>query len=166
MSSITETLASLTKTLDTIDPGAPVTKAMTKEQFIAYAKGEVDKAAKETEEKAKKRLTALKASVAFVQKASWEGTNEQLIPIYQEPNLTDKADESSTDIATPPAPSGTAADGASVFAKQLEELVATLDKATAPVKKEETFWPNDINTPEFVKEGITKRGDIWGTDPE
>jgi hypothetical protein len=139
---------------------------MTKEAFIAYAQGEVEKATKEPEEKAKKRLAALKATVEMLQKSSWEGTNESLIPIYEEPNLTDKADESSTEVTTPPAPSGTAGDGASFFSKQLEALAKTLGTTTEPAKKSDIVWPQDVANPEFMKEGIAKRGDIWGPDPE
>lgn len=173
MSTMTETLANVNKILDEIDPKGPTVKAMTKEQFIAYAKSEVEKASKEDEEKAKKRLDVLKAVIETLRKAAWEGTNEQMIPIYEEPNLTAKTDESDSSVATPPGPGGTGADGASFaaaggaqsFAKQLDSLAEALTKTAEPAKKSDIVWPQDVNEPEFLKEGIAKRGADWGTDP-
>jgi hypothetical protein len=89
----------------------------------------------------------------------------------------------------PASGAGTQADGASFaaaggtqsFAKGLEELTATLKSlgGQAPAKQpanevpappqghvdDPSVWPRDLANPDFLKEGVAKRAETWGTDP-
>src|SRR6185436_5654043 len=102
---------------------------------------------------------------------------------YQEPNLTGKSEESmkETQPAVVMQPEASLASNESqVLGKLLTDLqksVEGLAAAAAPpvpavpaVNPNADFWPRDLNDPNFMKEGVAKRGgagttDGWGTDP-
>lgn len=109
-------------------------------------------------------------------------------PTYDQPT----APMTNAGTKVPGSGSGTQADGASAFANSgptydqpsaamksaldgLSTLVKGLAPAAAPIAKaapiatghvdDPSVWPKDLANPAFMKEGIAKRAEEWGTDP-
>lgn len=175
--SVETLLATINKSLDGI--GAPATEMMTHEQFITYAKDQVEKAkADKDKELAKKRLLALKAQTEAIMKMNWESTGQTPVTIFKDPGQQETTE---TTVQTPPPGNvGTqgdsytfaSGDGAQTFAKALENLIGTIDAdvvAATPRDPNADFWPRDLNDPSFMKDGIKKRTQDeaadWGPDP-
>ena len=175
-------MADLTKVNEEVEAllSQATSQAMTETQFNAYAEEQIamvkaDMACDDEDKKKKaaKRLQALKSTLQAVAKAgAWEGSNgTAMIPIYEEPNLTAKTEESSTEHTTPPAGNvGTQADTALPFAKGIKELNATIDSilkeeapvvAAAPAQTQgESFaWPDDLNP-------AASNEKAWGKDSD
>lgn len=161
---------------------APKVVELAQADVAGYIQGEIKKAAEdEGEETAKKRLEHLRKNVAALAKLNWESTERASVPMFEEPNLTAKTDESTKEtqpaVITQPVASLASNEGATL-GKTLEALQKTVDAliaapaAVAPpvvANPDAGVWPADVNNPTFMKEGVTKRGgegaDAWGADP-
>jgi len=156
---------------------------------VAKAKkdAEDDKDAETGKKKAKKRLEHLRGVVAQLQKdfgdgGGWTGTTTVSIPVYEGgftygENLTVKADQSETTInalaiagASNQAGTFGMSNGGAI-AKSLEGLDSLLGEKKVETKKaDETApaprfqWPGDVAAKDFMKEGVVKRAEQWGTD--
>lgn len=126
--------------------GTPAKKRMTLDDFVSYALAQIQKAAKDEPEVAKRRLVALKRSVddviAGVAKLSVEDTDSENIDVEvvtafaptkaygdtQMDDLTTTSDQSSSEM--PPAGSA-AATGDTAFAENLREVAKSLETLKA-----------------------------------
>ncbi|TAJ75042.1 MAG: hypothetical protein EPO42_14380 [Gallionellaceae bacterium] len=188
--SMKETLAKLSEALGTSIDG-PKTVTMSQTEFLAYAKDQVEKAKKEDEEKAKKRLDHLRSTVNVLQKGAWEGSNDKVsVEMYTDPGQevsteTETALDAAAGKGTQADASFAAPEGAQSFAKTMENLsnamaqiapaqtMATdaVNNAAPPPEPTSNelpgFWPLDMNTKPFREEGIAKSADKdgWGSDP-
>lgn len=162
--------------LDQLIAGTAVTKTakMNKTQFLAHIETEVKKAMnEEDEEKRKKRLEFVRTTVAELSKGAWEATEFKAIPLYEEPT-TAKSERSESTTSDQ---SGSGSQGDTSFAANegdvLKNVMKTLDDALKPEtpaqqqkpQTEAGFWPTDVNNPDFLREGVNKRGGDWGADP-
>lgn len=197
---ISETLTKLNDVLTTSlaapeTPPAPKTVDMTATEFLAHAQAEVAKAAKEKKEdekKAKKRIALLQKNVERLAKESWAGSNDKVAVEMFEDDITVASDQSDTTVPLDSAAGkGTQADGSSFaggggaqgFSKNIDDLndkiLSMMDPTAAAVTPTEPtsveaapgYWPGDVNSPSFMKEGVTKRATVgdasmdWGNDP-
>jgi hypothetical protein len=153
-------------------------KSMGTDAFVAYALGQVEKAAKDAPEKAVRRLRALGRAVETAKQAFVDRESEQVeVEVFEE-ETTATADESEKEISPIAAEPAL---GNSAFAENPEDLHKKLDKlrkelgelwaggkpaADKVAKADEAAWPPDLNTPEF-REGVRKaeQGPAWGKDP-
>lgn len=157
---------------------ATARKRMGVEDFLAHALAEVEKAAKETPERAVRRLRALSRAVAAAKQAFVDHESEDVeVEVFEEETTAaeDETEKEISPVAAEPAL------GNSAFAVNAEELHKKLTRlreewsalrgdAKRPAEKvakaDETVWPADLNTPEF-REGVRKgqAGATWGVDP-
>lgn len=158
------------------------TQRMGPDDIVAYAFSQIEKAAKETPEKAARRLRALGQTVETAKQAFVDTESEGIeVQVFEE-ETTAAADETEKEISPVAAE---AALGSSAFAanpedlnKALARLGKELQALRGPTQKEDkggdakvtkgedTPWPFDMNTPEF-REGVRKAedGPAWGPDP-
>jgi hypothetical protein len=179
-------LDKMTEAIERVLKGAAPTtrkKRMTPEALLSYAVAQIEKAAKETPERAELRLRALGRTVEAA-KQSFVDTESESIEVEVFEEETTAAAESS-ESETSPVAAG-AALGSSAFAhnaedlnkalaqvaKELESLRKGTDGARAPAgakvqKGHAVDWPSDMNTREF-REGVKKSEEkpAWGEDPE
>jgi len=155
---------------------------MTPDTLLSYAIAQIEKAAKETPEKAKERLRALGQTVDAA-KQSFVDTESESIEVQVFAEETTAASDDSEMETSPLA--AEAAIGNSAFATNAEDLhkaLARLGKelgdlrdgssATLPADATvqtgaEVAWPVDMNTTEF-RDGVRKAADApaWGDDPK
>jgi hypothetical protein len=137
MPDIKTTLADLAKQIDaTLNPPAAI--AMTAEEFTAYAKEQLAKAAGEKGEALKARVEALKAAVAKATETFKDGTEKIEVVKFADP-VTEPAP---VQPAAPVAPTAPVVEPVAPAAP-----VTDVDKsADAPV-----YWPSDLNDPAFRK---------------
>ena len=143
----TKTLDSLTTTLEAVVQklrgGAPKTKQMSPSEFVSFATGELEQAAKDEPAIAKRRLQALKRNVdgaiAAVAKMNAEDTDSESVrvevttafaPTGDPPmsDLTTASDQSSSEVSPTSLSSG---GGNSTFAKKLTEVTKALETLRA-----------------------------------
>ena len=158
------------------------TQRMGPDDIVAYALAQIEKAAKETPEKAARRLRALGQTVDAAKQAFVDTESEGFEVSVFEEETTAAADKSEKEVS-PVALE--AALGNSAFASNPEDLNKALarlgkelealrgptqkeDKSGDPkvTKGEDAPWPFDMNTPEF-REDVRKAedGPAWGPDP-
>jgi hypothetical protein len=158
------------------------TERMTLDALVAYAVGQIEKAAKEPADKAERRLRALGRAVETAKQAFVDSESEGIAVEVFEEETTAAADESEKETSLLAAE---AALGSSAFAenaedlnkalarvaKELEALRGTAPAKPAPAAKvekaDDVAWPFDMNTPEF-REGVEKAAPkpTWGDDPK
>jgi hypothetical protein len=158
-------------------PPAPAMIELKQADVVGYITGEIAKAKDEKdEEKAKKRLAHLHKNVVALSKFSWESTESAKIPEYQEPNLTAKTEESDKTITPVAQPDNVMHLSFGKVLADLQKAVDALTAQAAPAVEtpaapdpNASFWPKDVNSATFMKEGVNKRGgagtDAWGADP-
>jgi hypothetical protein len=163
--------------------GAPKTRKMTPDALMAHAVAEIQKAAGEPAERAKRRLAALSRAVDTAKQAYVDTASEDIEVVLFEEDTTARADESEKETS-PVALE--AALGNAAFASNPEDLHKALgrlakdlaglrgeapaDKPKAEgekvAKEHHAEWPFDMNTKAF-REGVQKAedGPAWGYDP-
>lgn len=183
LTKLEETIAAMVAPAATPPMPAPAMIELKQADVVKYITGELKKAKDEKDEaKAKKRLAHLQKNIAMLAKYTWEDTGGAAkIPEYQEPNLTAKTEESMSETqpsSVQQPENSLAANQSEVLGKLLTELQKTVESLApvAPAAVAATpdpnanFWPSNVNNPEFMKEGVAKRGggastDAWGLDP-
>lgn len=163
--------------------GAPKTRKMTPDALMAHAVAEIQKAAAEPAERAKRRLAALSRAVDTAKQAYVDTASEDIEVVLFEEDTTARADESEKETS-PVALE--AALGSAAFASNPEDLHKALGRLAkdlaglrgeAPAvepkaqgekvaKEHHAEWPFDMNTKAF-REGVQKAedGPAWGYDP-
>jgi len=158
------------------------TQRMGPDDIVAHAISQIEKAAKETPEKAVRRLRALGQTVEAAKQAFVDTESEGIAVQVFEEETTATADE--TEKETSPV-ALEAALGSSAFASNPEDLNKALarlgkelqalrgptqkedkDDDAKVAKGEDAPWPFDMNTPEF-RDGVRKAAaeGAWGHDP-
>lgn len=162
--------------------GAPKTRKMTPDALMAHAVAEIQKAAGEPPERAKRRLAALSRAVDTAKQAYVDTASEDIeVEVFEE-DTTARADDSEKE--TSPVALEAALSNAA-FASNPEDLhkalgrlakdLAGLRGAEKPkpqaegdkvAKEHHAEWPFDMNTKTF-REGVHKAedGPAWGYDP-
>lgn len=177
---IREALAKLESVLGAMSTQDNV-QMMTAEEFLAHAKAEVAKAAKESEDVARRRLMLLQKNIDVVKAMSFEGSEKVAVEMYTDKDqvaVTDQITDAVTQMNASGAKASVASNEKQVLGKADEVVAAALaalqtpqpDAATAEpavAVQMQIEWPKDVATPEFMKEGVAKRAsdDDWGTDP-
>lgn len=167
--------------------GATKTRKMTPDGLMAHALSEIQKAAGESPEHAKRRLAALSRAVDTAKQAFVDTASEDVeVEIFEE-ETTARSDDSEKETS-PVALE--AALGNSAFASNTEDLHKALGRlakdiaglrggapASSPksdekseedkVKKDAAEWPFDMNTKAF-RDGVQKAedGPAWGYDSD
>lgn len=157
-------------------------EAMTPENLLAYAIGQIEKAAKEPPAHAERRLRALGRTVETAKQAFVDTESETIeVEVFEE-ETTAAADETEKEISPVAAEPAL---GSSAFAENADDLnkvLARLGKeletfrdakpkipaADGQVQKaDDLAWPFDMNTPEF-RDGVKKAAGApeWGEDPK
>jgi len=163
--------------------GAPRTRKMTPDALMAHAVAEIQKAAGEPPERAKRRLAALSRAVDTAKQAYVDTASEDIeVEVFEE-DTTARADDSEKEtspVALEAALSNTA------FASNPEDLHKALGRLAKDLaglrgavpaekskpqgekiaKEHHPEWPFDMNTKTF-REGVHKaeNGPAWGYDP-
>jgi hypothetical protein len=163
--------------------GAPKTRKMTPDALMAHAVAEIQKAAGEPPERAKRRLAALSRAVDTAKQAYVDTASEDIeVEVFEE-ETTARADDSEKETSPVAL---VAALGNAAFASNPEDLHKALGRlakdlaglrAAAPAEKptaegekvakeHHAEWPFDMNTKTF-REGVHKAedGPAWGYDP-
>lgn len=164
--------------------GAPKTRKMTPDALMAHAVAEIQNAAEEPPERAKRRLAALSRAVDTAKQAYVDTASEDIeVEVFEE-DTTASADDSEKE--TSPVALEEAL-GNAAFASNPEDLHKALGRlakdlaglrGTAPAEKPKTEsqrvakehdaeWPFDMNTKTF-REGVHKAEDApaWGYDAD